>query len=269
VIARLRSRRRAAGPGQQDGPRVIADLAESQPPEGAPPADLPAGRRRHEPWRVAFFAVLVVAVLAGGAWALLGSSLLVVRHEQVTGNRLVPASKVLAAAGIRYGTPLISVNTSAARQRIEQIDQVLSATVSRSWPDSIVISIRERTPLLAVPESGAYALVDSSGVTVRWSRRRPQRMVLLQVPSAQLRGNPAVLAAAAVLRELPAAVRHRLVSITATSAQTVTLHVRRAITIEWGGPDAGQIKAREIMALLRTGARYYDVSDPATAVTQG
>jgi cell division protein FtsQ len=280
VIARLRSRRRAAGPGQAGGSAGAGDPAGSdyELHGGAQPDDIPAGdvppgvraRRRHDPWRVAFFAVLVVAVLVGGgAWALLGSSLLVVRHEKVTGNRLVSVSEVLAAARIRYGTPLISVNTPAATQRIERIDQVLSATVSRSWPDTIVISIRERTPLLAVPVSGAYALVDASGVIVRWSQRRPRGMAVLQVPPAQLRGDPAVLAAAAVLRELPGGLRRRVLSISASSAQSVTLSVRGAITIVWGGPGAGQLKAREITTLLRTGAHYYDVSDPATAVTQG
>ena len=131
----------------------------------------PSGR---DPWRTAFFGVLALAIAGGAAWALLGSSLLVVRHEQVTGNRLVPVAKVLAAAGIRRGTPLASVNTTAAARRVEQIAQVRSARVTRSFPDTVVISVRERTPSLAVRAAGGYALTDGSGVTIRWSaRKRP------------------------------------------------------------------------------------------------
>ena len=70
--------------------------------------------------RTAFFGVLILAILAGAAWALLGSSLLVVRHVRVTGNRLVPAAQVRSAAGIRAGQPLAQVNTAAAAHRVER-----------------------------------------------------------------------------------------------------------------------------------------------------
>jgi POTRA domain, FtsQ-type len=138
--------------------------------------------RGRDPWRTAFFAALALAITGGAAWALLGSSLLVVRHEQVAGNRLVPAAKVLAAAGVRRGTPLASVNTAAAARRVEQIAQVRSARVTRSFPDTVVITVRERTPTLAVRAAGGYALIDGSGVTVRWSGRKPARMPVLRQP---------------------------------------------------------------------------------------
>jgi cell division protein FtsQ len=231
---------------------------------GGPPA-----KRRMDPWRAAFFGVLVLAILGGGAWALLGSGLLVVRHEEVTGNGTIPAAEILAAAGIRHGTPLASVNTAAAARRVEQIDQVLSATVSRAWPDTIVISVRRRTPVLAVASGREFALIDPSGVTVRLSRRRPAGIPLLAPPPAQLRGSRDVLAAATVLRELPARLLAMVASIAAPSPQEVTLHLRGGITVVWGGASGAQAKGGEVLTLLRTGARYYDVSDPDTVVTKG
>ncbi len=158
--------------------------------------------------RTAFFGVLILAILAGAAWALLGSSLLVVRHVRVTGNRLVPAAQVRSAAGIRAGQPLAHVNTAAAARRVEGIPAVLSATVGRSWPDTIVITVRERTAQLAVPAAGGYDLVDEYGVTVRWASRKPAGMPLLSPAPAVLRGNPDVRAAALVLRQLPGALRN-------------------------------------------------------------
>jgi cell division protein FtsQ len=226
-------------------------------------------KRRMDPWRAAFFGVLILAILGGGAWALLGSSLLVVRHEEVTGNGTIPGAEILAAAGIRHGTPLASVNTAAAARRVEQIDQVLSATVSRAWPDTIVISVRRRTPVLAVASGREFALIDPSGVTVRLSRRRPAGMPLLAPAPAPLRGSQDVLAAATVLRELPARLLAMVASIAAPSPQEVTLHLRGGITVVWGGPRAAQAKGTEVLTLLRTGARYYDVSDPDTVVTKG
>jgi cell division protein FtsQ len=239
----------------------------------APRSERAAGgspvKRGRDPWRAAFFGALTLAILGVGAWALLGSSLLAVRHEEVTGNGTIPAAEVLAAAAIRPGTPLASVDTAAAARRVEQIDQVLSATVSRAWPDTIVISVRERTAVLAVAGRREFALIDPSGVTVRWSQRRPPGMPLLEAVRGQLRGSRDVLAAATVWRELPARLRGMVASIAAPSPQEVTLHLRGGITVVWGAIGGAQAKAGEVLALLRTGARYYDVSDPDTAVTQG
>jgi cell division protein FtsQ len=240
-------------------------------PESADPSAAGQGRvrkRPRDPWRLAFFAVLGLAVLAVGAWALLGSSLLVVRHEIVTGNGTVPPAEIVSAAGIRHGTPMAQVNAGAAVHRIEEIGQVLSASVSRSWPDTIVISVRERTPVFAVRGGGHFTLVDAFGVTVRSARRRPAGMAVLEPPPGQLRLSPAVHAAALVLRALPAHLRALVASVAAPSAQDIQLRLRGGITVVWGTSSQARAKAAEVAVLLRTGAHYLDVSDPASAVTQ-
>jgi cell division protein FtsQ len=265
----------AAAPGPPDS--GAADAAAADPEAGVPiPAGAGAegaaragGRRRRDPWRTAFFGVLVLAILAGAAWALLGSSLLVVRHERVAGNHDLSPAAVLAAAGVRHGTPMASVDTGAAARRVEQITQVLSATVARSWPDTLVITVVLRTPALAVASSGQFALIDGSGVTVRVSPRRPAGMPLLTHPPAQLRGSGGVRAAVTILGRLPRHLRRLIESVSAPSADTVTFTLRGGITVVWGAAGHDAAKAAELAVLMRTRARYYDVSDPMTAVTQG
>jgi cell division protein FtsQ len=264
----------SANPGaaSQEGaasPDGASRAAASADPASASPAGGNPGRRRRDPWRTAFFGVLTVAILACAGWALLGSSLLVVRHEEVTGNKLVSAAEVLAAAGIRPGTPLASVNTSAAAARVEQITQVLTATVSRSWPNTVVIVVRERTPALAVARGGRFALVDGSGVTVRWSQRRPPGLPLLRQPPARLRGNAGVRAAVAVIERLPRRIRRLVRSVSAPTPDAVTLALRGGVTVAWGSAQQSTLKAADLAVLLRTTARYVDVSDPHAAVTQG
>lgn len=267
---RLR-RRQPAGPG----PAVWVTADATVAAGAAVPAAAAASqhsqsrqRRRHDPWRTAFFAVLALAIAGGAAWALLGSSLLVVRHQQVTGNKLVPAATVVAAARIRPGTPLASVNTTAAARRVEQIAQVLTARVTRSFPDTVVITIRERTPALAVQSGSRYALVDGAGVTFRWSARRPAGLPVLTLPPAQLRGDPGVRAAVSVLAQLPPGLRKLVRSVSARTAAAVTLTLRSGVTVLWGSAGSAARKAAEVTVLLRAGARHIDVSDPATAVTQ-
>ena len=232
--------------------------------------------RTPSPWRTAFFGLAIVGVVAGVAWVLLSSPLLVVRSVVVTGTHLVAASEVRAAAGIPAGLPMIRVDTGAVAGRVEGITQVASAQVTRSWPDRIVIAVRERTPSLAVPvpssvsASGGYDLIDGSGVIVRWARVRPRTMPLYQttaVPAA-LRGNPAVAASVTVLDQVPAWISRSTLVVAAPSPQDVTLRLSGRVTIVWGDADRPTAKAAVLAILMHTHARYYDVSAPGTAVTR-
>ena len=259
-----------------------------------------ASGQRHMPWRAAFFALAITGIVAGVGWALVGSRFLIVRSIQVTGTHLVPQAQVLAAAGIQEGLPLIRVNTAAAAHRIEQIRQIESAQVARVWPDRVTITVRERTPVLAVASGSGYELIDKFGVPVEQAARPPRQMPRFTLAAgsgsagsgggsgsagsgsagsasagsgpasvASLRGSPAVYAAAVVLRELPATLAGQVANVAAPNASDVTLTLTDGITIVWGGTDRPAAKAKELGLLMRTRARSYDVSAPGTAMTGG
>jgi cell division protein FtsQ len=252
-------------------PRPTADPG----PAAATRGSRPGG---HQPWRAAFFALAAVAIVGGVGWALLDSRFFVVRSVTVTGTHLVTGTEVRSAAAIPPGLPLIRVNGALIAHRVEQIRQVQSAQVSRDWPDGVTISVTERTPVLAVASGGGYQLIDKYGVVVEPSSRRPPALPSLELSAApgstpvsvpELRGSPAVYAAAVVLRELPRYLARSVVSVSAPSATEVTLRLTRGITIVWGGTDRAAEKSKELAVLMRTHARRYDVSAPGTAVTGG
>lgn len=239
------------------GPAVKAQPG----PAGAP------SKRGPSRYRTAFFLLAAAAILAAGTWMLLGSRLLAVRSISVTGTHLVPKSEVLAAASIPAGVPLIRVNTAAAAGRIERITQVQSARVTRQWPDGVLIAIQERRPALAVPlVSGGFALVDPAGVVVRQVKQQPQGMPRF-TPVGPLPGNPGLRAAATVLRELPPGVGRRVTSVTVPTVDAVTLRLSGGITVDWGSSGQPEQKARVLVILMRTHARFFDVSAPGTAAT--
>jgi cell division protein FtsQ len=220
------------------------------------------------PWRALFLGIVSVAILAGVAWALLGSSLLVVRRIEVTGNGGLPAVRVRAASGIKAGTPLARLDAGAAVRGVERLSLVLSAQVSRSWPDTVVISVRMRRAALTVASGSGFELVDPYGVVLRTVARRPAGLPLLRSAPGVLRGSAAVHAAADVLAELPAGLRQRVISVSAPSADEVTLRLRGQLTVRWGAPGRAIQKSRELRALMRgTHARLFDVSSPGEAVT--
>ena len=268
----------AADPDETAGPVSVAEPGERQPASGRSARRL--GRTRRSPWRAAFFGVIAVGVLVGVSYTFLGPKVLVVRSVVVSGTHLVPASQVRAAAGIPLGEPLLRVNTAAAARRVEAITQVRSARVSKSWPDRILITVQERTPVLAVAGPGAagstsaagggYDLIDASGVIVRTAQAKPRGMAVFwsSVPVTALQGSPSVAAAAAVLREVPASIGRSVVVVSASSPQNVTLGLSDGITIVWGSTARATAKAAELSALMRTHEHYYDVSSPGTAVTR-
>ena len=87
--------------------------------------------------------------------------------------------------------------------------------------------------------------------------------------AAPLRGNPAVRTAAAVLRELPPAIAHRVRAVLAPTASDVWVRLTGGVVIVWGDASRPAEKAKELSLLMRTHAHGYDVSAPGTAVTQG
>lgn len=226
----------------------------------------PAPRNR---WRAVFFLLAITGIVVGVVWALLGSSLLVVRSVHVTGTGgLVPASEVTAAARIPLGLPLIRVDTAAVARRVERIRQVQSAQVNTDWPDAVTITVQQRRAVFAVPGAGGYGLVDPFGVTVATAARRPRALPLLSA-GQPLPGSPAVRAAAAVLRELPRAISRQVRAVAAPSPDEVSVRLADGVTVVWGGPQRAAEKKRELVSLMRTHARMYNVSAPGTAVTQG
>ena len=257
---------------------AAADTARAAANSGPAPAARGPRPRGHQPWRAAFFAVAAVAIVFGVGWALLDSRFFVVRSVAVTGTHLVTGAEVRSAAAIPPGLPLIRVNSATIAHRIERIRQVQSARVSRDWPDGVTIAVIERTPVLAVPGGRGYQLIDKYGVVVESSSRRPPTLPSLElsaVPGSgpvsvpELRGSPAVYAAAVVLHELPRYLARSVVSVQAPSATEVTLRLARGITIVWGGTDRAAQKSRELAVLMKTHARSYNVSAPGTAVTGG
>jgi cell division protein FtsQ len=104
---------------------------------------------------------------------------------------------------------------------------------------------------------------------VRSAATRPSGLPLYTTTAAvsSLRGDPDVAAAAAVLAGLPAPLRSSVTSVSVPSPDQVTLRLRSGVTVVWGGPDDAAAKARELAILMRTHARYYDLSSPATVVT--
>jgi cell division protein FtsQ len=232
------------------------------------------GRRQPNRWKVIFVALLVAGLVSTLGWVLLGSRLLVVRHVDVSGVSLLTRGQVLDAGKVSLGTPMIRLDTSAVEHRIEALRQVESVDVSRSWPATVKIVIRERRPVVVMAAgNGRFNEIDRYGVTVRTVDQQTPGLPELQV-AAESPADPVTRAALGSLLSLPGSLRQKVVAVSADSTESVVFHFHGTgpTTVVWGADERAAQKLRLIVALLRSsairGAHSIDVSSPEVVTTR-
>jgi cell division septal protein FtsQ len=90
---------------------------------------------------------------------------LAVKTIQVEGCRAIDSDSIIRMSGVRVGQPLLSVNLTQIRDRVIRHPVVKDATVVRELPDTLRITVRERTPAAAVMDRD-FAIVDREGVVL-------------------------------------------------------------------------------------------------------
>ena len=82
----------------------------------------------------------------------------------VEGLNYTPRSKVQHLFNTDFDRSVFSVPLEERRRRLLAIDWVEDASVSRVWPDHLVVRIRERRPIAFVPIGPTVVLIDAHGI---------------------------------------------------------------------------------------------------------
>lgn len=88
------------------------------------------------------------------------------RQVSVAGRSRTPAVDVLDAIDLPQGAPLIGFDPTSARERLESLPTVKTATVERRLPDQLYISLVERTPIAIWQNGDDNLLIDAEGVVL-------------------------------------------------------------------------------------------------------
>ncbi len=88
-------------------------------------------------------AVMVTLFGCGG----FGAYNLRVDEIRVTGLRTLDPRKVIETSGLKGGERLLLIRLSSVTRRVERMPAVASVTAERSFPQTVVIRVRERAPL--------------------------------------------------------------------------------------------------------------------------
>jgi cell division protein FtsQ len=172
-------------------------------------------------------------------------------------------SEVVAAAGVATDTPLITVDLQSVRRRVLGVPQVAAASVSRHWPNGLVITVTGRTAVAVTKANGALWLLDAGGVPYLklGATAAPAGLLTIDLATPGA-GDPATLAGLAVVGQLKAPVRDQVASVSAPSPYRVVLTLRDGRVVVWGSPDDGAKKMQILPAVLAQPGHTYDISDP-------
>lgn len=94
------------------------------------------------------------------------SSGLTVQDVIVSGRRHARHAEILDALNAARGELILDVSPETARQRIEVLGWVRSATVRRQFPGTIQVNIVERRPFALWQRSGQVSLIDREGQVI-------------------------------------------------------------------------------------------------------
>jgi len=127
-------------------------------------------------WRLTFGILVVGAIAVSTAMAGYKASLYVTSDPRFTlshdrkdaltilGLTYASRSKVQRVFAADFDRSIFSVPLDERRRRLLAIDWVADASVSRVWPDRLVIRIRERKPVAFVSFRSGPLLIDAQGV---------------------------------------------------------------------------------------------------------
>lgn len=105
-----------------------------------------------------------LGALGAGAWGLAMSPVADVDRVLVEGANRTGVDAVEEATGIHRGEALARLDIGQAGAAVENLPWVATATVTRSWPDSVVVVVTERRPVAVVATAdGSRVAVDPEG----------------------------------------------------------------------------------------------------------
>lgn len=130
----------------------------------------PSGSRRWwpgpSPARAAALLGLVAALLAG--YGLSTAQAFAVHRIEVSPLRWTDETELVRWLGVDEGVNAFRLSTAGLAERLEGLPEVLGASVSVALPDTLVVAVTERTPILAWRVADVTFLVDREGMLFKW-----------------------------------------------------------------------------------------------------
>jgi len=209
-------------------------------------------------WRRILAVSAVLAAVGAAAWVVFFSSLLAVVDVEVRGERSLSVQHITRAADVPVGEPMARVDLDDVTARVDRLPPVRRVEVNRSWPDTVLITVEERTAVAVVVRDGRHTLIDADGVQFREVPGPRRRLPTIEAGRAR-----AAAEAAEVVSALPADVLRRVEHLDATTMDSITLQLRGGREVVWGSAEDSARKAQVLAVLVERKGSVINVSVPS------
>jgi hypothetical protein len=124
----------------------------------------PRGKRKKQHF---FLPVIIVILVIAGLYLLGTSSLFDVKNFTIENNRHLTTAQIIDLSGVPKGENIFTVRVSHAQERLEQDPYIRAAQVKWDLPDTIAISVDERTEDVLVAAEEGLLVVSYDGTILR------------------------------------------------------------------------------------------------------
>ncbi|WP_162237083.1 FtsQ-type POTRA domain-containing protein [Frondihabitans sp. Leaf304] len=228
-------------------------------------------RSRHRRAALITAAAVVVALVGSVAIAVF-SPLLSLQTITIEGTSRVDEKAVLKSLDSQIGKPLALIDFAAVKSDLSEFPLIESYVTETMPPHTLVIRITERSPIASVKIGKTFELVDPAGVVISSATKRPAGVPVVKVAGDALDGK-VYRSTAEVLLALPSQLLKRVNSVSASTADDVTLKLTTGETVVWGSADQSTKKALLLTGLIKDHtardpeqAVEYDVSAPDNGI---
>jgi cell division septal protein FtsQ len=225
-----------------------------------PPKRRPARSRRAR-WLKRLFIVAPLLLAASfGLHALFTARYFEVQHISVEGTR---NPQIIAAIGRLHleGVNIFLADTSADAAHVAALPPVAAASVTRSLPDTLLVQVVERQPVLIWQVGSFLYSIDAGGAIIAQVQQDGGLPVITDEHSRDLRGHPfapggkidpkIVQMARQLLKQIPTASDVTSFTLRDTLDYGIVLTSADGWQARFGGPDHLDEKINEFASILR------------------
>jgi len=204
---------------------------------------------------------LVVALLAGSAYVLGYSTFFTVSSVEVIG------SEQPINTGVVKGQKLARVEPRAIATKLEKLDWVKSADVSRNWINGkVVVELTSRTPIATFENK----VIDSTAASFVPQGSRPEGLIQIQAATLE-----EAKKAVNFLTQLPEELKSSLTVVKVRGSGALVLITQsngKDIEIRWGSNSENELKLKVYKALIalpeNADIKRVDVSAPNAPIVK-
>jgi cell division protein FtsQ len=206
---------------------------------------------------------VVVAALAGGGVGVTHTAIFAARTITVKGESHLSEPAVLKLAGVHPGTNVFYLDAGAVRARLIADPWVADATVVRSLPSTVLITIDEVRPVGITASAQDPMLLAQDGTVLGPAPANTR------LPVVGTAGDSRASGATTALGAMPTALLVRVRSVTVAVGGRITLTLRDGVIVTYGDAGEADRKAQALRAVITwarnqpIGVISIDVSSPA------